>query len=78
MKSIEHWKQKGFEFEARFPDEYDLWINLDTMQKLRRYFNGREWLTSLTTGEYEPVCDPITQCASHTNTKARSDYGNPQ
>jgi len=54
---IEHWKRKGFAFEARFPNEYDLWINRETMQNLRRYVGGREWLSNLTTGEYELVQD---------------------
>ena len=54
MKDIEHWKREGFTFEARFPNEYDLWINRNTMQKLRRYVNGQEWLSDLTTGQYAP------------------------
>ena len=53
MKDIEHWKKKGFEFEARFHGEYDLWVNQKTMQRLRRYADGREYLTNLKTGEYE-------------------------
>lgn len=52
MKDIEHWKQEGFAFEARFPGEYDLWVNRKTMQKLRRYVNGQEWITDTNTGEY--------------------------
>jgi len=52
---IEHWKREGFAFEARFPNEYDLWMNKETMQKLRRYTDGREWLSNLTTGKYELV-----------------------
>jgi len=55
MKDIEHWKREGFAFEARFPNEYDLWMNRDTMQKLRRYTDGREWLSNPKTGEYELV-----------------------
>lgn len=55
MKDIEYWKSQGFEFTARFPTEYDLWMNQKTMQKLRRYVDGREWLSDLTTGEYELV-----------------------
>ena len=57
MKDIEHWKQEGFTFEARFPGEYDLWVNYKTMQKLRRYVDGREWISDLTTGEYALVQD---------------------
>ena len=57
MKDIEHWKQKGFAFEMRFPDEYDLWFNEKTMQHLRRYVDGRELVSNLTTGEYELVQD---------------------
>ena len=57
MKDIEHWKQEGFTFEARFTGEYDLWVNHKTMQKLRRYVDGREWLSDLTTGEYALVQD---------------------
>ena len=53
--SIEYWKSKGFQFEKRFPGEYDLWFNYETMQRLRRYADGREWLTNVTTGEYELV-----------------------
>ena len=52
MKDIEYWKKKGFVFEVRFPTEYDLWVNHETMQKLRRYVNGQEWISDLTTGEY--------------------------
>ena len=57
-KPIEYWKGEGFAFEARFPNEYDLWVNRETMQKLRRYCDGREWLSNLTTGEYELVQKP--------------------
>ena len=57
MKDIEHWKREGFTFEARFTGEYDLWVNHKTMQKLRRYVDGREWLSDLTTGEYALVQD---------------------
>ena len=57
MKDIEHWKREGFAFEKRFPGEYDLWVNRETMQKLRRYVDGREWLSDLTTGEYALVED---------------------
>ncbi len=57
MKDIEHWKRNGFAFEARFPNEYDLWVNPKTMQKLRRYVDGREWMSDLTTGEYALVQD---------------------
>ena len=57
MKDIEHWKQEGFTFEARFTGEYDLWVNHKTMQKLRRYVDGREWISDLTTGEYALVQD---------------------
>lgn len=55
MKDVEYWKSKGFAFEKRFPGEYDLWVNRETMQKLRRYVSGTEWLFNLTTGEYEVV-----------------------
>ena len=55
MKDIEHWKRLGFRFELRFPGEYDLWVNPDTMQKLRRYCDGREWLSNLRSGESELV-----------------------
>lgn len=61
MKDIEHWKRKGFVFEARFPGEYNLWVNRETMQKLRRYVDGREWLSDLRTGEYKLVQDKSTQ-----------------
>ena len=57
MKDIEHWKREGFAFEKRSPGEYDLWVNRETMQKLRRYVDGREWLSDLTTGEYALVED---------------------
>lgn len=42
MHDIEYWKKAGFAFEKRFPTEYDLWINRATLQKLRRYCDGRE------------------------------------
>ena len=57
FEDIEHWKREGFAFEARFPGEYDLWINRQTLQKLRRYVDGREWLSDLTTGEYALIQD---------------------
>ena len=57
MKDIEHWKREGFAFEARFPGEYDLWMNRETVQKLRRYVDEREWLSDLKTGEYALVQD---------------------
>ena len=57
MKDIKYWKREGFVFEARFPGEYDLWLNRKTMQKLRRYVDGREWLSDLATGEYTLVTD---------------------
>ena len=57
MKDIEYWKRKGFVFEARFHGEYDLWLNRETMQKLRRYVDGREFLSDLATGEYALVTD---------------------
>ena len=57
MKDIEHWKRKGFTFAARFPNEYDLWMNRKTMQKLRRYVDGREWLSDLKTEEYALIQD---------------------
>jgi len=49
---IQYWLQQGFTFTKRFPNEYDLWMNESTMQKLRRYVDGSEWLTN-ETGEYE-------------------------
>jgi hypothetical protein len=52
MKDIEHWKREGFALVARFPNEYELWVNRKTMQNLRRYCDGREWLSDLATGEY--------------------------
>jgi len=57
MKDIEHWKRVGFTFETRFPGEYDLWMNRETGQKLRRYVDEREWLSDLKTGEYKLVQD---------------------
>lgn len=60
MKDVEHWKREGFVFEARFPNEYDLWMNRGTMQKLRRYVDGRECLSDSTTGRYRPVQDAPT------------------
>lgn len=57
MKDINYWKREGFEFDARFPGEYDLWVNRKTMQKLRRYVDGRERLSDLTTGKYALVQD---------------------
>lgn len=55
MKSIEHWKEKGFSFEKRFPGEYELWVNRITMQRLRRYLDGSEWITREKTGVYHRV-----------------------
>ncbi len=42
---IEHWHRQGFRFQQRFPGEYDFWIAVDTMQKLRLYLDGRIWQT---------------------------------
>jgi hypothetical protein len=57
MKDYEEWKKEGFSFEKRFPGEYDLWVHPKTMQKLRRYVDGREWLSDLVTGEYRLIED---------------------
>ena len=50
---MEEWALKGFRYDTTFPDEYDLWIKPDTMQKLRRYIGGSVWVTNIKTGEYE-------------------------
>ena len=55
MKRIEYWKKKGFVYETTFPDEYALWTNRSTMQRLRIYMNGSEWLTDKKTGKYRLV-----------------------
>lgn len=55
MKDVEYWKSKGFAFEKRSLGEYDLWVNRVTMQRLRRYISGTEWLSNLDTGKYEVV-----------------------
>ena len=55
MRDTQYWLQKGFRFGARFQDEYDLWVDPKTMQRLRRYINGDEWLTDLNTGEYKKL-----------------------
>jgi hypothetical protein len=52
---IEHWKRLGFRFEARFPNEYDLWLHSKTLRKLRLYCDGSAWLTD-ENGEYNKVC----------------------
>jgi hypothetical protein len=54
-EDMEEWALKGFRYDTTFPDEYDLWINPDTMQNLRRYKDGSVWLTNLKTGDYEKV-----------------------
>jgi len=64
VKDAGYWEQRGFVFEKRFPDEYDLWVNPDTMQRLRRYFDGGEWLTHPRTGEYGRVEDTPVAGAS--------------
>jgi hypothetical protein len=61
MKDVEQWKKEGFAFELRFAGEYDLWVNRYTMQKLRRHVDGSEWLSDLSTGEYERVQPGSTQ-----------------
>ena len=53
------WGREGFEFECRFPGEYDLWLNRKTYQYLRRYADGRDWLKDQTTGEYVLVTDAV-------------------
>ena len=74
MKDIEHWKREGFAFEARFPNEYDLWVNRKTMQKLRRYVDGQEWLSDMTTGEYAIVPDtPNAPCQTAERSGASLD-----
>lgn len=60
MRDINYWKRNGFKFEARYPNEYDLWVNWKTMQKLRRYVDGKEWVSDHT-GEYELVEDEPTE-----------------
>lgn len=50
-EDMEEWALKGFRYDTTFPDEYDLWINPDTMQNLRRYKDGSVWLTNLKTGD---------------------------
>lgn len=50
---MEEWALKGFQYDITFPDEYALWINPATMQSLRRYKDGRVWVTNPETGEYE-------------------------
>jgi len=50
MKDIDYWKNEGFVFEARFPNEYDLWVDRKTMRMLRRYCDGRERLSDPKTG----------------------------
>ena len=72
MKDIEHWKQEGFTFEARFTGEYDLWVNHKTMQQLRRYVDGREWISDLTTGEYALVQDTPNAAPSRARRKERT------
>ena len=58
---IEYWKRQGFAFELRFPNEYDLWVNHETLQKLRHYVDGRDWLSNPKTGEYELAPEPMSQ-----------------
>jgi hypothetical protein len=70
VRDIEHWKGEGFAFEKRFPGEYDLWVNRETMQRLRRYVDGREWLSDLKTGEYALVQDTPN---AHALAEERSD-----
>ena len=53
---VEYWRKKGFEFEARFP-EYELWVDMEEMQYLRLYRDGRERITDKRTGMYRPVDD---------------------
>lgn len=55
MTPIQYWQERGFHLLQTFPDEYELWICDSSGQKLRRYENGREWLTDLHTGEYYQV-----------------------
>ena len=50
---MEEWALKGFQYDMTFPDEYDLWINPNTIQKLRRYIDGSVWITNIKTGEYQ-------------------------
>jgi hypothetical protein len=54
-EDMEEWTLKGFRYAASFSDEYDLWMNTATMQNLRRYKDGRVWVTNPKTGEYKKV-----------------------
>ena len=71
MKDIKYWERKGFVFAARFFCEYDLWVNIETMQKLRRHVDGRELLSDLATGEYALVTD--TQNGTGERPETRSE-----
>jgi hypothetical protein len=71
-EDMEEWALKGFRYDTTLPYEYDLWINPDTMQNLRRYKDGSVWLTNLKTGDYEkvekspdPVLSPDNVHCSH-------------
>ena len=52
-EDMEEWALKGFRYDMTFHDEYDLWINPDTMQKLRRHIDGSVWIKNIKTGEYQ-------------------------
>ena len=69
--NIEYWKKQGFTFEIKFPNEYDLWMNHKTMQKLRRYVDGREWLSNIVTGEYELIDERIKDRVVTISTKSK-------
>ena len=54
-EDMEEWALKGFRYDTTFPDEYDLWTNPETMQRLRRYTDGSVCVTNLKTGEYQKL-----------------------
>ena len=51
----DYWRQRGFRFEKRFPGEYDVWRHPGTLQHLRLYDDGSQWLQDAQTGEYKLV-----------------------
>ena len=57
-EDMEEWALKGFRYDTTFPDEYDLWTNPETMQRLRRYTDGSVCVTNLKTGEYQKLEKP--------------------
>jgi hypothetical protein len=54
-KGRAYWESKGFVLQKTFPGEYDILRHPRTLQTVRLYFDGPDWIRDLETGEYRAV-----------------------